>query len=298
MYPQLAQLPANTSEPLRSYSAASMNNWVPWSQVNALALLAHAHEKLTLDLKQSYDLNASDIKYEIAKDLAAFANVLGGTVLIGAIEGRDAAGRRHGRASAFASVASPVDIMRVAADAAASICRPAVQVAPEEIRLTPDEARLVTSRDEGEVTLLALNVSAAIAAPIGVRCAGDADAYKFPFRSLERTVWMKPEDLVLHMNSHERRMLLLLSRVGPNEILRIWDSPEFSLGPRMRAFHVESVDPASLTVKVRTVTAGDYPFVNIPLTFVTAMWRDADGMWNVTINGSVARDGHAPAFAP
>ncbi|MEZ4365814.1 MAG: hypothetical protein R2939_05950 [Kofleriaceae bacterium] len=271
--------------------------WTPWSQANALEQFANAHEKLSLDLKQTYELRKPGQKYEIAKDLAAFANVLGGTLLLGAKEGKDAAGRPTGRTAEFHTLANAAELIRAAADAAA-LCRPAIVVAPEEIRLTAIEAKSITGRDEGDVLLLALNVSASLTPPVGILVEDTADAYKFPFRTLERTRYLEPDELVLHMNSHERRMMLVLAKIPANQAVRFWDrTPISGLSP-VRTGTIEHLDPDNLIVKLVPTPPSQHPFAHVPLAFITAVWRDEQSRWNITINGAVARADRDVAFLP
>lgn len=55
--------------------------FVPITATNAATALVAAHERSVLDFKRTYDFGEPSTVYELAKDVAAFANHLGGTIL-------------------------------------------------------------------------------------------------------------------------------------------------------------------------------------------------------------------------
>jgi hypothetical protein len=57
-----------------------------WSPIATAKQLEHVHERSTFDAKQTYDLKAPTTRYEMAKDVSAFASSQGGTILVGAID--------------------------------------------------------------------------------------------------------------------------------------------------------------------------------------------------------------------
>lgn len=281
--------------------------WTPWSQSNALTLLATAHEKTILDLKQQYDLTKPDTKFEIAKDLAAFANAFGGTVLVGAVEGTDTAGRKNGRCVAFLTISNSGPLIKQVTDSARDHCRPPIVVAPEEIRLTPAEAGVVLRRPHPDpVTLLAINISPLFSGPAGVfAIASDgkskaSDAFRFPVRIGEGTTLLMPEELAFHMNSHERRILLSLQQVGTGCDVLVWSK---ALRPEQlkqsRAFKLKAVDP-ELQIAVLQPLDGPNKLTtaHVPLTFMRAVWRDASGAWQLDVDGSVCDTQSNIPFVP
>jgi predicted HTH transcriptional regulator len=61
--------------------------WIPLSQENASLPLKTATKRTISDFKETYDLSDPTKTYELAKDVVAFTNNLGGTILVGVVEG-------------------------------------------------------------------------------------------------------------------------------------------------------------------------------------------------------------------
>jgi predicted HTH transcriptional regulator len=61
--------------------------WEPINPENVGAKLSKASEHAISDFKTTYDTNDPTKSFEIAKDVCAFANHLGGTMLVGVREG-------------------------------------------------------------------------------------------------------------------------------------------------------------------------------------------------------------------
>jgi hypothetical protein len=279
--------------------------WIPWSQSNALSLAANAHEKTVLDLKTRYDLANLTSAFELAKDMAAFANALGGTVLVGASEHSDLLGRKTGRIEAFVPNIDDQTLIKAATTAARDLCQPPITVEPEVIKLAVSEQASVVRRPlSQDATLVALNVHPLVASPCaaaacdaaGVRI---ANAYRFPLRFLEGTKWLKPEELAFHMNSHERRIYLLLAQMPRDQQIQVWDKGQGALGAKRLAKLVD-VDAERMIVKLE-FAGSDYKVVaHVPLVFVTAVWLDEKDVSNIDVRGAfnVVRHNGGPPFVP
>ncbi len=262
--------------------------WKPWSQSTALDLAKEAHEKTVLDLKETCDLTRPTHAYELAKDMAAFANALGGTVLIGASERSDPVGRKTGRIEAFVPLADAHAVMKAATLAARDLCRPGIVVEPETFKLTIDEQATIVGKPlPHDATLVALNIHPLIASPTGV-VACDADgnrvphAFRFPLRFIEGTKWLAPEELAFHMNSHERRMYLLLAPLPGDVKIFVWDKGIGALGAR-RPGTLAKLDAERLIAEFEMGGVA----VHVPLTFVQAVWLDENKTWNVDVKGGI-----------
>lgn len=262
--------------------------WQPWSQSNAIALSNTAHEKTILDLKTHYDLSDRAKTFELAKDMAAFANALGGTLLVGASEKNDSLGRKTGRIEAFIPKLDDQALIKSATTAARDLCQPSIIVEPEVIKLTTaEQAQIVGKPLSQDVTLVALNVHPLVASPCGVT-ACDAtgsripDAFRFPLRFLEGTKWLKPEELAFHMNSHERRMYLLLARIPADQQIRVWDKGQGNAYGGKRVAKIVDVDAERMIIKLQF---GDV-VAHVPLAFVTAVWLDEKDVSNIDVKGS------------
>lgn len=277
--------------------------WKPWSQSTAIALARVAHEKTVLDLKSRYDLSLPGCQYEIAKDMMAFANALGGTVLVGTSEHSDTLGRKTGRIEAFVPMANDAVLIKAVTTAARDLCQPPIVVEPEVIKLTTTEQSTIVSNPlSHDATLVALNVHPLLASPGGV-AVGDStgnripNAYRFPLRFPEGTKWLKPEELAFHMNSHERRIYLLLAEVPNGLEVRVWDRGIGALGGR-RPATLASLDAERMIVKLEF--GNDKIMAHVPLVFVSAVWLDEEDVPNLNVQGgfNVSSSNHRVPFVP
>lgn len=278
--------------------------WTPWSQSNAAALASTAHEKTVLDLKTRYDLENAKHPFEIAKDLAAFANALGGTVLVGVSEKSDELGRKTGRIESFVPAQDEQALIKVATVAARDLCRPSITVEPEVIKMSvAEQGQLVSKPLSRDTVLIAFNVHPLLASPAGV-AACDAsgaripDAYRFPLRFLEGTKWLHPEELAFHMNSHERRMYLLLAGLPRDRAVLAWDKGEGkTVSGAKRPVRIADLDAERSIVKLEL---SPQIVACVPLTFVSAVWLDENDQANIDVNGALKGAGtyRGPRFVP
>jgi hypothetical protein len=279
-------------------------SWKPWSQSNALELASAAHEKTVLDLKERYDVQNVAHRFELAKDLAAFANALGGTVLVGVSEKSDQLGRKTGRIEAFVPVQDEQSLIKAATVAARDLCRPSITVEPEVIKLTTaEQAGIVKNPLPHDTVVIAFNVHPLLASPAGVAgCDASGTriphAYRFPIRFLEGTKWLHPEELAFHMNSHERRIYLLLAGLRRDRAVVVWDKGEGkTVSGGKRTVMIADLDAERLILKLELAPQ---ILAYVPLTFVAAAWLDENDQANIDVNGALkgANSYSGPRFVP
>jgi len=171
----------------------------------------------SFDWKQTYDLTKPTTQFEVAKDVAALAGAMGGTIVIGAAEG---GGARKGMAGAFMSVADPATVVKKVSAAVTQQSRPLPVFEPRVLTLSRDEQRAVLERepDADYITLVAVNVYPLASGPVGVRSCDEngkvvPEAWRFPMRGGEGTRWLLPEELALYFSAHERKIAVLLRRI-------------------------------------------------------------------------------------
>jgi len=266
------------------------------TNANAVDTLRGVHKKTTMDLKERYDIENDATKFEIAKDMCAFANALGGTILVGAIEGRDDAGRKNGRIQQLKGVEAAIKLVKLATKANSELCRPLLVFEHAEIVLDVAQQVAIIERQPsgGTITVVALNVHPLVNGPAGCHPFGSngakiADAYRFPVRTGEGTRFLVPEELSFHMNSHERRMYLLLTQVPDKHPIKLWDH-ERSLELSPASYEILKVDGENMTLTVMNLHK--HVDAEIPLMFVRAVWKTSAG-WNVAVQGTVCKSSHA-----
>lgn len=241
---------------------------------------AYLTERQWFDLKETY---APDKRAEMAKDVAAFANALGGTLIIGAKEGPTEPDYTSPLAATHAEkVALAFD------QAVRDFCRPSPTV----------HVRPIPSPDAQGKVVLVVNIEPAVDQPIAARHAEDKDAWRFPVRVGRDTEFLFPEQLPLYMNSKARRAKLLLLRAlaagGDIDFFCVpgGSSKHNSLQGRDRdTFKLCDVDAdGGGGVLLRDISGVfDHQSIIIPLDDVEAVWRQHDGRWAMRISGRLER---------
>jgi hypothetical protein len=145
--------------------------------------------------------------FERAKDVAAFANHLGGTLLIGACE-------EHGRVKAYVGM-KPEEAGAVRDDyskAVADRCMPRPTIDFEEYDDPGDPAkRIVAINVQPSLNLVGVEVSA----DKGKEGYGGA-AYVFPVRIGIDACYLEPGQLAMFMTPKTRRIAVMMARIPPN----------------------------------------------------------------------------------
>jgi len=210
----------------------------PYTEQTVLPAVGDGYERATIDLKLKGQLKPG---FEVAKDVAAFANHLGGTLLVGAKELNGCVEMYQPLDEAAAS-----DVQKAASEAVMDRCSP---------RPIFDFVRI----RHGDGFVLAVNVWPYIGQPVGVavkclKCHDDfgGRAFVFPMRIGDRSDYLLPEQLPMFMLPEVRRAVILLQRIPVGEALR------FRIGnsyPEKRG-KMGSLDEASNAVTFDWVNGG------------------------------------------
>lgn len=138
-------------------------------------------------------------KPETAKDIAAFANAIGGTLVFGAKDGGKAG--KHSKLSGFYEIddALATDIEQHVSEVIGSHVSPVPRVTKARIR-------------RGSHWLVAVNVWPFPGQAVGAWM-GAANAYSFPVRGLDQTIPYRPEMLSMLMSPEIRRIAALLRTI-------------------------------------------------------------------------------------
>lgn len=256
-----------------------------WSQI--AAFINTTVERADLDFKSR--LPAPTKPFELAKDVAALANGLGGSIVVGA--------STQGKFLCTGLPGIPVqDAINLSADferAAGDRCRPRVVLDCAVIRLPSDPSNAV----------LSVNVAASGLVPVGVdlREKGDADTWKFPLRTTSQTVWLSPDQFGAFENMTARRSGALLASIPLAEREQVTIREERSHRRPQRgsvvggdARHRGSLVGCLVDVDYRANVAhfmmaekaGDARSdFRVPLDWVATTWRDnSTNQWIVLVD--------------
>lgn len=162
-------------------------------------------ERPILDLKKQVSLKNH---FELAKDVAAFANHLGGALLIGATEVEGHVGEYEGLPLAFADKVQTSFSLAVA-----QRCSP---------KPVLDFERFDAS-EKGRVVLAVFVEPYVGGHPIGVEVKGaeKSNAYAFPIRSGKDAVYLLPEQLAMFSEPKLRRTFIMMSAIPVGGRLKV-----------------------------------------------------------------------------
>ncbi len=171
--------------------------YTPITKASQLPEVGKGFETDVFDMKAQYD---TTLVSEIAKDLAGFANHLGGTILIGAYEDKAVICKYGG-----VTDKQRAKINTNVAHAARNHCHPPVAYSIE-----------LLTHSNSNVEVLAINIEPTLSTPIAISDKNKPHFYAFPLRRGSHTTWIAVENLAMHMEPKIRRMYLLLSRISKN----------------------------------------------------------------------------------
>jgi schlafen family protein len=264
---------------------------VPWKPITTVDELVARFENSVFDFKTIYDLEKEDVRFDIASDVAAFANAFGGSILVGVHE-------RGGRAIGIPGIAHVSRLLDEIATALRQHCVPVPGTPVEHaLTVTPEvAARILASgatTPNSPVTVVALNVQPDSRGPIGVRGSprGQSleDFYKFPVRINDQTRFLDPTELPMWMNTHERRIAVRIRAIPEGSAVRVFcegDNPTVNL---------VGVNEGQAVATFSLAGEGE---ANVPLTHVTAVWQEPrDSVWSLRIRGRIFRNA-GYAFEP
>lgn len=232
-----------------------MARFVPVVASTPLPAPGTGAEHALWDLKE----RLSAVEFEKAKDVAAFANHLGGTILVGATEDRSSQVLSYRPLTSKEADDSEAAI----AQAVSNRCRPTPLFNFERL-----------PHDTGKV--LAINVWPSITTAIGVRIKGDrgdgyaGDAYVFPVRLGTTCAFLTSDQLPMHMLPDLRRKLILLRAIPDKEPVLFCPHD----GQNRRVI-VESIDEYTNTLSVRSVEGNG--IVHVPFEHIASVFRASTG---------------------
>jgi hypothetical protein len=245
-----------------------------------LRALAGSTEGRSLDFKGRVDTSEW---WEMAKDIAAFANHVGGTILVGASEQPD------GTATFFGiDQQDAVDAAREYENVAKDKCNPRPLVVPDPIALP-----------SGPI-VLAVNVDPYPLAPVGamfyernkngapVTC----DAWRFPLRVGKHNVPLQPDQIAMFMEPQIRRTAILLEGIpgaARAKVKLVWVGWWDDKGrPNMSEIEVV-MNGVDVAANVLSVSRGSD--ARIPLDDVESVWEAQGGLWAFRVCGAIDPNG-------
>lgn len=255
-------------------------------------------EHLLLDFKAIK--GPGQLDWEMAKDVASFANASGGVLLIGAEEVK-------GELVAYTPVpfSKAQDVAQGYQRVVDSLCQPRAIIDPRVIEQAPS------------AHVVAINVLPYPAPPIGVKAPSSAKeegvkkAWSFPTRRGAGTHYLEPEELATVMDPVYRRKVLLVEQIPPR--------PDGS-----RPVHMHFVDMWKLLYEKSARTSGKphpqyrmsiveidafrgvmYAHVDrakqvvLPLDAVQSVWQDHSSVeCQMAIKGALVEEGGLLRFFP
>ncbi len=231
-----------------------------------------AVEKNRLDCKARYD-DGDKRRFEMAKDVAAFANANGGRLLIGSVEQGGLLTRHVGLLRAEA-----LKTRRDIEEAVRDWIRPSPVVDfPEPVPIDDDNVVLI------------VDVQPVPGQAVGVRVGRDDGAsWVFPVRVGTQTVRYSPEQLVLLMDVALRRKVQLLSAAkASGKSLKVESAVSVTsrnASTRVDHVEVEEIDERSNSMRI---VSGDAS-IWISLDLISSVWREGDS-WAMRIERLLSR---------
>lgn len=217
-------------------------------------------EHVALDFKAKANGDA----VERAKDMAAFANASGGTLLIGA---QDTDDKLVGWVPMRAEDAQQVVTLY---EEAIALCTPAPRVDLHAIQ-----------KDETHWPV-AVNVYPFPGVAVGVRTLslGDKSPYVFPWRSATHTHYLRPDQLPMLMLPKLRYIVAQLEQIPRDGDVKVIDTKEHS-----RSCRLLDVLPLENIVIVELVGGKRRVGYTVPLDYVLSVWKDRTAGWCIRIGG-------------
>lgn len=225
-----------------------------------------ANELATLDFKVKVN---PDDRLELAKDVAAFANGQGGTILIGAATRGEFVTKYlpHSKEDASAT-------QRAYEESVRDRCRPAPIFTVAQI-----------DRDGGKI--VAVNIWPSVGQPVGVELK-QSDLAKqlqgvffYPARVGAHTRAILPEQMHMFVDAKFRRTALALGESVGSRVKLL--GREISADWWGRG-SVVSVDASANTVEL--LVEPDQKRITLPLDIIESVWRDGSG-WKIRIPGCI-----------
>lgn len=236
-----------------------------------LPAMGTGRESGTFDFKGEVDVAN---QRELAKDVAAFANALGGVILVGAYEDKGTLGRYAPMAREDAEKVKTAYELAIG-----QRCHPQPVV---------DVVSIETADPLPPGHVVAVNVYATPLGPVGVRWDSDkkGPSFAFPLRTTAQTHFMTPTELAMLMVPEVRRIATLLDQIPPSQRTGI----QLCLrepSPGTYVVTLVSVDPLSSTATFDATgpRTGETWRLDLPIDCISSVWRTNDGAWKLAITG-------------
>lgn len=248
-----------------------------------------AHEMARLEFKLQVDPEELKRPTELAKDVAAFANSVGGTILIGAIRDgeRLAMYRPLGKGESSSA-------MKAFDRAVRDLCSPAPLVEMFEI-------------ERGDGLVLAVNVWAFPGQPVGVAfdqpTVSSSTAFRFPYRAGAQTKYLQPGQLPMMMLPDVRRIAILLSQIpladrGSVTLEGMAQNVNGQIPFRKEVCLALDLEDVALRNTVRfTVLSSDQQFT-IPVDSIKHVWRSSANRWIISTRLTIRTEGREAVVTP
>jgi hypothetical protein len=222
---------------------------------------------------------------ELAKDVAAFANALGGVVLVGAVEDTSTRTLKE-----YKPMKRPFAEMLTTAyeQAVRDRCEPQPIFDAAAIELPP-------SLGIGFVVAVAVRPIAL--GPVGVRYDKPGDAFTFPLRTATHTHYMPPTELAMLMIPEIRRVAILIDQIPADERDGVWLYSYNRVSTAMREVRVVDVDPSSTSLNIALPVAGAETSA-VPLDRVASVWRRGPKQWSIAVQGTFEQRGNSLGYVP
>lgn len=240
----------------------SANRYTPVVAAPDLPEIGRGHESATLEFKGG--VNSRD-SLELAKDVAAMANHLGGTILVGAVEGADGLLERWNALDA----STAAEVQTAYERAAMRFLSPRPRIGALRIAIPGGEC-------------VAVNVEPHVDGVVGARADARIEhTWRYPLRVGKETRWMTPEEVAL-MTPQTRKALVMLSRLNRGDlILKVRETLLSGTKHDQSNARFESVNADDNVVAFRL--AGDREPTFYPLDLVKTVYREEDG-WIVVFD--------------
>lgn len=253
-------------------------HFVPLTSLDELPAVDSVIERTTLDLKVKPAPNA----FEKAKDVTAFANHVGGTLIVGAHE-------VDGRLAAYVGLDDAGSVRDAYSKAVAELCQPHPLVDFQDFAVPGS----VTKR------VVAVNIWPSLNL-VGVKVLSHPNAngyggvsFVYPVRSGTDASYLEPNQLAMYMTPAVRRVVVMLSRVPKGARLRIktWVPTTALPGGRGQHEYTAVLDEVLEEQNLVTLRATDdeRPIHRLPLDCITTVYEDWDAttkstQWKVIVD--------------
>lgn len=227
---------------------------------------------------------------KMAKEVAAFANAYGGTLVVGVNDKRVMAPMTEEEAA---------DAERRYLDAAKDWCRPQPLVHAKRIAV------------DGGGFCVAINVDPMPGQLVATAAAGDKDgkkakppAWRFWMRVGDSCEPIAPEVIPSFYDARIRRLVISVQRMIDDPDARMWVQARVSGGEHWRSWRFEGASLVldSNAVEVEALQLGEKPRpLSIPLDDILTVWKSAAGdadHWYIRVAAYLKSEGSAIRYRP